>query len=132
LLVGLFSSIMIDLKFPVAKGAAVDESPLIEEKDLVFTFFKSSGPGGQKKNKTESAVRLQHLPTGITVTATESRSQSVNKRTALARLRERLLVLRQRRKKRVDTRPTRASRERRLDAKKRQSSMKKDRGKIDY
>ncbi len=110
----------------------MDESSLIEEKDLVFTFFKSSGPGGQKKNKTESSVRLQHLPTGITVTATESRSQSVNKRTALTRLRERLLALRQRRKKRVATRPTRASGERRIEAKKRQGSIKKDRGKVDY
>ena len=110
----------------------MDESPLIEEKDLVFTFFKSSGPGGQKKNKTESAVRIHHLPTGMIVTATESRSQSVNKRIALARLRERLLALRRRPKKRVATRPTRASRERRLDSKERQSSIKKDRGKVDY
>ncbi|OHB28754.1 MAG: hypothetical protein A2X84_06460 [Desulfuromonadaceae bacterium GWC2_58_13] len=123
---------MVGGKLPVAKGAAVDESPLIEEKDLVFTFFKSSGPGGQKKNKTESAVRIHHLPTGMIVTATESRSQSVNKRIALARLRERLLALRRRPKKRVATRPTRASRERRLDSKERQSSIKKDRGKVDY
>jgi len=123
---------MVDWKLPVAKGAAVEESHLIEEKDLVFTFFKSSGPGGQKKNKTESAVRLQHLPTGIIVTATESRSQSVNKRVALARLRERLLALRQRRKPRVATRPTRASRERRIDSKKRQATIKQARGKVDF
>jgi protein subunit release factor B len=128
----MFSSNMVGWKFPVAKGAVVDDSPLIEDKDLVFTFFKASGPGGQKKNKTESAVRLQHLPTGITVTATESRSQSINKRTALARLKERLSALRRRRKYRVATRPTRASRERRIDSKKRQASIKKDRGKIDY
>ncbi len=110
----------------------MDESPLFEEKDLVITFFKSSGPGGQKKNKTESAVRIQHLPSGITVTATESRSQSVNKGTALDRLKERLLALRRRRKKRIATRPTRASGERRIDSKKRQSSIKKGRGKVDY
>jgi ribosome-associated protein len=132
LLGGPFSSIMIDQKIPVSKGTVVDDSTLIAEKDLVFTFFKASGPGGQKKNKTESAVRLQHLPTGITVTATESRSQSVNKRTALARLRERLSALHRRRKYRVATRPTRASRERRIDSKKRQASIKKGRGKIDY
>ncbi len=119
-------------KFPVAKGTVVEESPLIEEKDLVYTFFRASGPGGQKKNKTESAVRLQHLPTGIIVTATESRSQLANKCTALSRLRERLLAMRQRRKKRVATRPTRASGERRIEAKKRQASIKKGRGKIDY
>jgi protein subunit release factor B len=123
---------MNNLKFPVAKGTIVDESPLIEEKDLVFTFFKSSGPGGQKKNKTESAVRLQHLPTGIIVTATESRSQAVNKRVALIRLRERLLALRQRRKKRVATRPTKASRKRRIEEKGRRSEIKHGRGKVDY
>lgn len=119
-------------KFPVVKGSFVDETALIEEKDLLFTFFKASGPGGQKKNKTESAVRLQHLPTGIIVTATESRSQAVNKRTALARLEVRLRALRHRPKYRVATRPTRASQERRIDAKKRQASIKKDRGKFDY
>ena len=132
MLIGLFSSNMVVWKLPDVKGVAVDKSPLIEDKDLVFTFFKSSGPGGQKKNKTESAVRLLHLPTGIIVTATESRSQGVNKRTALNRLKERLTALQQRPKYRVATRPTRASRERRLDSKGRQAAIKKGRGKIDY
>lgn len=105
-----------------------DETPLYDEKDLVISYFKSSGPGGQKKNKTESAVRVQHLPSGIIVTATESRSQLTNRQTALARLRERLLALRRRRKQRVATSPTRASRERRLEGKKRQAAIKKIRG----
>jgi len=110
----------------------MDESPLYDEKDLVITCFKSSGPGGQKKNKTESAVRVQHLPSGIIVTATESRSQLTNRQTALARLRERLLALRRRRKKRVATAPTRASRERRLESKKRQAAAKKERERVDF
>lgn len=49
--------------------------------------FRSSGPGGQKRNKTSSAVRLRHQPTGLAVTAVEDRSQHVNKARALRRLR---------------------------------------------
>ncbi len=50
-------------------------------------IYRSSGPGGQHRNKVSSAIRLKHAPTGITVTATESRSQHVNKRNAVKRLR---------------------------------------------
>lgn len=50
--------------------------------------YRSSGPGGQKKNKTSSAVRLRHQPTGLIVTATEERSQHVNKKRAIRRLRD--------------------------------------------
>lgn len=50
--------------------------------------YRSSGPGGQKKNKTSSAVRLRHEPTGLSVIAEEDRSQHVNKTRALRRLRE--------------------------------------------
>lgn len=52
--------------------------------------YRASGPGGQKRNKTDSAVRLRHEPTGIIVTATESRSQHENRRRGLRRLREEL------------------------------------------
>ncbi len=50
--------------------------------------YRSSGPGGQKRNKTSSAVRLRHGPTGLSVTAVEDRSQHVNKKKAIRRLRE--------------------------------------------
>jgi hypothetical protein len=50
--------------------------------------YRASGPGGQKRNKTSSAVRLRHCPTGLIVIAEESRSQHENRARALLRLRE--------------------------------------------
>ena len=49
--------------------------------------YRSHGPGGQKRNKTSSAVRLRHAPTSLIVIATEDRSQHVNKRRAIRRMR---------------------------------------------
>ncbi len=54
--------------------------------------YRASGPGGQKRNKTESAVRLRHKPSGLIVIAEESRSQPENKARALRRLRKALAV----------------------------------------
>lgn len=50
--------------------------------------YRASGPGGQKRNKTSSAVRLRHQPTGLIVTAVESRSQHENRERAVRRLRQ--------------------------------------------
>jgi protein subunit release factor B len=88
------------------------------------TFFTGGGPGGQHRNKTESAVRLVHRPTGTTVTATERRSQARNRAAALARLRERLVSLSRRPKPRRPTRPTRGAKERRLADKRRHGERK--------
>lgn len=56
------------------------------EKDVRIEAMRSSGPGGQNVNKVETAVRAIHLPTGLTVTACEERSQYMNKKLAFARL----------------------------------------------
>ncbi|WBT38224.1 peptide chain release factor H [Hyphomicrobium sp. DMF-1] len=54
--------------------------------DVAFEAMRASGPGGQHVNKTESAVRATHRPTGLVATAREERSQAMNKKLALARL----------------------------------------------
>jgi len=54
--------------------------------------FRASGPGGQKRNKTESAIRLRHGPSGLSSVATESRSQHENRARAVRRLREKLAL----------------------------------------
>ncbi len=82
------------------------------------------GPGGQHRNKTESGVRLHHRPTGVTVTATERRSQLQNRGAALERLRERLRTLSHRPAPRRPMRPTRGAKERRLAAKRQRSERK--------
>jgi protein subunit release factor B len=60
----------------------------ISESDLREIFARSSGPGGQNVNKVSTAVTLRHLPTGISVTVQDSRSQAVNRRLARERLLE--------------------------------------------
>ncbi len=89
-------------------------------------FFVAAGPGGQHRNKAATGVRLSHVPTAVVVTATERRSQARNRGAALQRLRERLAALAPEPVPRRATRPTRASRERRLEAKRR-SAVKKSR-----
>lgn len=93
-------------------------------RDCDVTPFKSSGPGGQKKNKTESSVRVVHRPSGITRIATESRSQTRNRELALERVWEELQRRARKRKKRVATKPTRSAVEKRI-AGKRHDALKK-------
>jgi ribosome-associated protein len=93
--------------------------------DCDVETYRSSGPGGQKKNKTESSVRVRHRPTGLTRVATESRSQLRNREAALERLHAALLARARRPKPRVATAPTAASKSRRIGEKRRAGERKR-------
>ena len=93
-----------------------------------ITPYKSSGPGGQKKNKTESSVRVVHLASGLVRIGTETRSQARNKEAALQRVWEALERRARKPKVRKKTKPTRGSVEKRLEAKHRLAGVKTARG----
>ena len=102
-----------------------DTDPEILKQQVTVETYRSRGPGGQRKNKTETAVRLTHLPSGITVVATEQRSQAQNRELAFQRLRERLVRLNRPRKRRIPTRVSAGAVERRIGDKKARSAKKR-------
>jgi protein subunit release factor B len=89
--------------------------------------YRGSGPGGQHRNKTESAVRMTHRPTGIVRVGTEHRSQLRNRELALERIFKALEARRRKVKPRIATKPGRGAVERRLTAKSRTSARKSER-----
>jgi protein subunit release factor B len=114
-------------------------APLRDE-DLRESFARSSGPGGQHVNKVSTAVTLTHLPTGLSVTVSDSRSQSMNRKIARERLSKKLEERREARRlqTRAATAKARRQKARRspgekrklVEGKRRRSEIKKGRGRV--
>ena len=112
----------------------------IRESDLEESFARSSGPGGQNVNKVSTAVTLRHLPSGISVTVQDSRSQAVNRKLARERLldaiesarkEQRIAEVAKREKERRRRSPRPAALKRKiLESKRRRGELKKQRTKI--
>jgi len=133
----------------------VTQNIIIEDHELIETFIRSPGCGGQKVNKTESAVQLRFdarqsdaishevfqrlkIKAGrrmtqdgvIVITANTLRTQEQNRKDALDRLVKMIADAAVKPKKRRPTKPTKASKKRRLDNKNKRSDIKKKRGKV--
>lgn len=91
--------------------------------------FRSSGPGGQHVNKTESAVRLRHLPSGLVVSSQQERSQHRNKAICLQKLRQKAEKLNYRKPQRVATKVPAGVKDRALQEKARRAEVKRLRSK---
>ncbi len=93
------------------------QSPERIYRDCVTDVFRATGPGGQGVNTTDSAVRMRHVPSGVTVVSRESRSQLQNRQTCLAKLHDIFARRARPPRPRKKTKPTKGSKERRLKAK---------------
>ena len=112
----------------------------IQEADLEEKFARSSGPGGQNVNKVSSAVTLRHIPTNISVTVQDSRSQAVNRKLARERLFDAIesareeqhmaeVATREKERRRRSPRPA-ALKRKILESKRRRGDLKRHRTKI--
>jgi protein subunit release factor B len=97
----------------------------IKDSDIRVEFYRGSGPGGQHRNVTDSAVRIRHIPTGIVAQASENRSQLRNREVAMERLTAALEKRERKAKKRIATKVPHRTKEKRLTEKKMTSQKKR-------
>ena len=107
-----------------------DDDALLKECDAIP--FRASGPGGQHRNKTLTAVRLLHRPSGLVVIGRRERSLTRNLKDAVARLRMKLEKLLVEPKVRRTTKPRKAAVEKRLEVKKERGRRKAERTSRDW
>ena len=101
------------------------------ERDSAIQFLRGSGPGGQNRNKVETGVRLTHGPTGVSVAATDTKSQSQNRENALERLRNKLVDMNTTEAPRVPTKTPASAKRQRVDQKRLLGKKKESRHSID-
>lgn len=112
----------------------------LRDEDLRERFARSPGPGGQHVNKVSTAVSLTHLPSGLSVTVNDSRSQSLNRKLARERLLEKLRERREARRRMMRAAAAKARRQKArrspgekrklVEGKRRRSEIKKGRGRV--
>ena len=94
------------------------------KREVRVTPFRRGGKGGQHRNKVESAVRIVHIPSGLTAIAAEHRVQGRNLQLAYKRLQRKLTLKNRTKRLRISTRPSRTANARRLEQKRRQARKK--------
>lgn len=99
-------------------------------KQCQVTAFRASGSGGQHVNKTDSAVRVVHLPTGLVVTSQKERSQYLNKLECIRKLRKAVEKLNYRKPKRIATKTPKSVKVKNREKKERHSEKKRQRGTV--
>lgn len=87
------------------------------DRDTQLEFVRGSGPGGQRRNRRETGVRLHHIPSGIIILADKLASQARNRDVAFFRLKARLTTLNRPRKRRIKTTPPPSAEEKRVRTK---------------